>query len=117
MEMKTPLSAQDALKLLDLLCTDDDFRTTFATSPSIAMKSISNEAAESCSTCALLSPLASKQEFQRSSQALLAHLQAHAAFYVPHCFAANEVASSLRSYAGNSFEKKLNFSWRATAPA
>lgn len=115
--MKKPLSAKDALKLLDLLCSDDDFRTAFTASPSVAMKSISDEAAESCRNCALLSPLASKQEFQRSSQALLSHLQAHASFYVPHCFAANEVASSLRSYTSDSCDKNSNPSWYATAPA
>lgn len=111
LNIKKPLSTKDSLKLLDLLCNDDDFRTAFAASPAVAMQTISAEAAESCSTCALLLPLASKRQFQKSSQALLSHLQEHAAFYTPHCFVASEITTTLRLHATQNSPDGLSQGW------
>ncbi|WP_296247519.1 NHLP-related RiPP peptide [uncultured Stenotrophomonas sp.] len=93
---KSLLSQEDAVKLLDLLSTDDAFRELFAASPSQALQQISASAAASSCTCETTGPLASKAEFMRSRDALLAHLAANAAFYIPHCFVSGQVDSSLQ---------------------
>lgn len=93
---KSPLSQEDAVKLLDLLSTDDAFRDLFAKSPSQALLQISATAAASSSACETAGPLASKEEFMSSRDALLGHLAANASFYVPHCFVSGQIDSSLQ---------------------
>lgn len=91
---KPLLSPADAEKLLDLLCSDDDFRQSFSQHPASAMARISSEASAACDTCEFTGPLASKEEFQDARQRLLEHLAATAAFFVPYCFMAGGNTSS-----------------------
>lgn len=85
---KPLLSPADAEKLLDLLCSDDDFRQSFSLDPASAMARISPEASAACETCEFAGQLATKEEFQDARQRLLEHLAATAAFFVPYCFMA-----------------------------
>ncbi len=93
---KKPLSTEDAVKLLDLLASDDAFREIFSQDPAQALQSISPAAAESGNCCLPGGPLASKEEFQQSRDQLLQHLAANAAFYVPHCFVTGQIDASLQ---------------------
>lgn len=91
---KPLLSPADAEKLLDLLCTDDDFRQAFSQDPASAMARISPEASAACETCEFTGQLATKEQFQDARQQLLEHLAATAAFFVPYCFMAGGNTSS-----------------------
>ncbi len=91
---KPPLSAADAEKLLDLLCSDDGFREKFALDPAGAMALVSSEAAAACETCEFSGSLASKEEFQHARAQLMEHLAASAAFFVPYCFMSGNDPSS-----------------------
>lgn len=93
---KKPLSPEDAVRLLDLLCTDDDFRSQFAVDPAFAMTQVSDEAAASCHTCEPAGKLASKEEFAQARTELLKYLASHASFYVPHCFVAGKVDEQMK---------------------
>jgi putative modified peptide len=67
---KTPMTQDLVDKLLDKLGTDDQFRTLFGTDPTSAMKQIGAPANFDCGICANVRPLASKQEYQSSANAL-----------------------------------------------
>lgn len=88
---KTPLSTEDAIKLLDLLCSDDAFRESFAADPAAAMQQISPEAGHSCCDCSPVAALADKEEFRRLRDVLAQHLAAVPAFRNPHCFVLGQV--------------------------
>lgn len=93
-----PLSPEDAMKLLDLLCTDDAFRKAFATDPAAALRQISPQAGDSAYGCPSVEALAGKEEFQRIRDQLLDQLAAVPPFRIPHCF--------ISGHAGNSMLRK-----------
>lgn len=109
---KSPLSADDAVKLLDLLCTDDVFRQEFSSNPATAMQRISPEAAYSCRACSFIGTLASKSDFERVRNSLLDQLETVPAFRNPHSFAlgTGEDLMQLRSSSRN-----LPYSQRANS--
>lgn len=93
---KTPLSTEDAIKLLDLLCTDDAFREAFAADPAAAMLQISPEAGYSSCDCTPVATLADKEEFKRVRDVLLEHLAAMPAFRNPHCFVLGQTEGAVQ---------------------
>ena len=84
---KLPLSQANAVRLLDLLCEDDEFRSHFERDPTGAL---SAQALQSPSgyRCAPLTALASKSEFQAARMALQNHVTQTGMFTVPHYFEA-----------------------------
>lgn len=93
---KTPLSTEDAIKLLDLLCADDAFRNAFAADPAAAMQQISPEAGYSSGDCAPVETLAEKEEFKRARDVLIQHLAAVPAFRNPHCFVLGQIDTAVQ---------------------
>jgi len=93
---KKPLSDEDALRLLDLLCSDDAFRTLFSSDPATALAQISTEAGAASVECVSAGPLASKAEFEQARTQLLQHLAAQASFNNPHCFVAEQIDACIR---------------------
>lgn len=93
---KNPLPPEDAVELLDLLCTDDAFRQAFAADPAAALRQISPEASESAYGCPPVEALASKEEFQRIRDQLLDQLAAVPPFRIPHCFISGHAENSVR---------------------
>lgn len=90
------LSPEQALQLLDLLSSDDDFRSTFHASPATALERISADVAAACKSCETQGPLASKEEFEKERERLAERLSAKAVFRVPHCFVSGEIDAQLR---------------------
>jgi len=90
-----PLSTEDAIALLDLLGSDDDFRALFQADPAAALATISAEAGAASVGCKSAGPLASKEEFQAERTRLLEHLAATAAFHLPHCFVSGDIDDQL----------------------
>jgi len=90
------LSPEQALQLLDLLSSDDDFRSVFHASPAKALERIAPDVAAACGSCATQGPLASKEEFQLSRARLVERLSSKAIFRVPHCFVSGEIGAQLR---------------------
>jgi putative modified peptide len=93
---KTPLSPADAIKLLDRLSTDDDFRARFAASPAQALSEIDAALGDASVLCCLDGTLASPAEFEAAREALLEHLTRVTMFNNPHCFVTGEVDASLK---------------------
>jgi len=93
---KAPLSTEDAIKLLDLLCTDDAFREAFAADPASAMLQISPDAGYSSCDCTPVTALADKEEFKRARDALVQHLAAVPAFRNPHCFVLGQTETAVQ---------------------
>lgn len=91
-----PLSSNDAVQLLDLLSSDDAFRTLFQADPAAALATISAEAGAGSCDCESGGPLASKEEFQAARTRLLAHLTATSSFSFPHCFVSGDIDSQLQ---------------------
>ena len=91
-----PLSSNDAVQLLDLLSSDDTFRTLFQADPAAALATISAEAGAASCDCESGGPLASKEEFQAARTRLLAHLTATSSFSFPHCFVSGDIDSQLQ---------------------
>lgn len=90
------LSPEQALQLLDLLSSDDAFRSEFHASPGKALERIAPEVAAACRSCETQGPLATKEEFQQERERLAARLSAKAIFRVPHCFVSGEIDAQLR---------------------
>ncbi len=90
-----PLSPEDSIRLLELLGSDDGFRTLFQTDPAAALAGVSKAAGEASVDCVSAGLLASKEEFQAARSRLLSHLTSEGAFTLPHCFVSGDVDSSL----------------------
>ena len=86
MKEKAPCSMIDAVKILDLLVTDDAFRDAFQESPGEALRKVSPEAAKAAALCALPGPLASKEDLAVSRARLVEVLASVGLFYQPYCF-------------------------------
>lgn len=85
---KVPLSLSDAASLLDLLTTNEEFRTAFQASPAEALKQVSAAAAEAAVECSMPGQLASVEELLTARAQLTGHLTEKGMFTVPHCFVA-----------------------------
>lgn len=92
-----PLSPANVRELLDLLCSDGEFRHGFSRDAAQAMSRISPEAAAGCASCQSAGPLAGKKEFRQARAPLLEHLANNSAFFVPCCFFGGQ---TLHSQAG-----------------
>ncbi|WP_447591295.1 NHLP-related RiPP peptide [Stenotrophomonas rhizophila] len=90
-----PLSPEDSVRLLELLGSDDDFRTLFQANPPAALAIVSEAAGKASVDCSSAGALASKEEFQAARSRLLSHLTSEGAFTLPHCFVSGDVDSSL----------------------
>lgn len=95
MSLKQPLSPQNALRLLDLLCADDDFRTAFAADPNAAMAQHQLMPLAAVSACAIHGTLASKEEFLAARAQMVAVLASKTPFRVPFMFEDGQVSNHL----------------------
>lgn len=82
---KQPLSRDNAVKLLDLLCENDGFRDRFKSDPSAALAADGLQPLTGA-RCAPLTSLASKEAFQAARSTLQQHLTQAAMFSLPHYF-------------------------------
>lgn len=82
---KKPLSPADALKLLELLTTDHDFRREFQENPALALAKVSPEAAASAVECTMPGPLAEVDALVSAREQLLESITTNAVFSLPHC--------------------------------
>jgi putative modified peptide len=89
------LTTEDAIHLLDLLSTDDAFRSLFETDPATALAQISAHAGELGAECVSTGPLASKDTFVAARGQLLDYLSQNAVFHPPHCFVADQIDNVL----------------------
>ncbi|MGE8211488.1 MAG: NHLP-related RiPP peptide [Stenotrophomonas rhizophila] len=83
---KKPLSLADALKLFDLLTTDESFRADFQASPAIALTQVSSDAAEAAVECSMPGTLADVSTLVAARDRLLEQFTTQAMFSLPHCF-------------------------------
>lgn len=84
---KSPLSPDSAVRLLDLLCKDDEFRVQFQQDPSAALVAYALQPVRG-TPCAPLASLASKGDFQTARSVLQQSLTRTGMFTVPHFFEA-----------------------------
>lgn len=82
---KLPLSRASAVRLLDLLCEDDAFRSQFQRDPSGALSAQSLQQSSGV-RCAPLTSLASKSDFQAARLILQQQITQTGMFTVPHYF-------------------------------
>ncbi|MBN6150607.1 NHLP-related RiPP peptide [Xanthomonas sp. AmX2] len=93
-----PIDPAIAAKLLDLLSSDDAFRTAFEADPVSALASIGLDlGGKESARCMKVEVMASKEELLASKELLLKHLVSGAAFQNPHCFEANKIEGHLKS--------------------
>ncbi|KAA8919623.1 NHLP-related RiPP peptide [Xanthomonas sacchari] len=103
-----PLPADIADRLLELLSTDDAFRTTFQENPAAALASLGYApAAQALANdasppkqgapfyCMTSQQLASKEEIAQARAELVSHLTVDGNHHVIFCFEAGKVASSV----------------------
>jgi putative modified peptide len=91
----SPLSAAQADALLDLLSTDDNFRSLFSTDPRQALADIGYIVPEHDQpACLKIESLASKEEFQQSRGALKQHLTSVEGLTVVFCYEAGKTGSA-----------------------
>jgi len=83
---KKLLSLADALKLFDLLTTDESFRAAFQASPAAALTQISSDAAEAAVECSMPGTLADASTLAAARDQLLEQFTTQAMFSLPHCF-------------------------------
>ncbi|HEL4246270.1 NHLP-related RiPP peptide [Stenotrophomonas maltophilia] len=93
---KTPLTAAQAALVLSLLQSNDEFRSAFASSPSLALRNLGVAPNADGSMCAPVQALASKDAFAAVAKALEQHLQSHGAFVLPHLFQADSIRDQVR---------------------
>lgn len=93
---KASLSSAQALELLDLLATDDDFRSAFQKDPVDALRK-QGLPVSGTGACLATQSLAPKEEIELAKAALAKHLISSAALQNPHCFEAGQVQSYLRA--------------------
>lgn len=103
-----PLTADVADKLLDLLSTDDGFRSVFQSDPAAALAKIGHPSAEQHAGkasiaegeafyCMTADRLASKEEIMQAREQLKSFLTAQTDHRVIYCFEAGKVESTLRA--------------------
>lgn len=103
-----PLPPHIVDKLLDLLGSDDEFRSLFQKDPAAALVQLGYQAAAQHAGkeqitggemfyCMTAKNLASKEELQRTREALKDFLVSRTNHQVIHCFEAGEIAATLRS--------------------
>ncbi len=101
------LSAADADKLLDLLGSDDQFRSQFQANPRAALAGIGCAPAMNVDAkgapgegeafyCMTTNTLASKEDIQQSREALKSHITAQTNHIVVFAFEAGKMESVLR---------------------
>ena len=95
MSHKRPLSADNALRLLDLLCTDDAFRAEFAADPTTTLVRHALQPMAAGGACAIHGVLASKEEFALVRTQLQASLARSGPFTVPFMFESGQLQSVL----------------------
>ncbi|HEL4246272.1 NHLP-related RiPP peptide [Stenotrophomonas maltophilia] len=86
---KKPLSPADALKLLDLLTSNESFRLAFQANPAAALVQISTDAAEASAECLMPGKLADASTLAAARDQLLEQFTTRAMFSLPHCFIDN----------------------------
>ena len=93
-----PLDPAVADKLLELLSTDDEFRTLFKKYPEKALNQAGYflPAGAAALRCTEVEHLASKDEVAESREALRSHLTSAGPLTVIFCFEAGKVSSLLR---------------------
>lgn len=92
-----PLEPQVADRLLDLLCTDNEFRRLFKKSPEDALRHLGCSLPEGTRLeCLSAGRLASKNEVAIARDALRTYLTSRLAPTNPHCFEAGKVAATTR---------------------
>lgn len=96
-----PLERETADRLLQLLATDDGFRSTFEQDPATALReagmSTSDvDAALAGATCMSVKQLASKEEIQASRAELQNYLTSVGTHVVVYCLEAGSVSESLQ---------------------
>ncbi|MET4615243.1 putative modified peptide [Stenotrophomonas sp. 2619] len=92
--LPSTLTSEDAIRLLDLLSTDDTYRALFEKDPAQALGRISAHAGALATDCAAAGPLASKEAFTAARAQLLEHLSQNAVFHPPHCFVADQTGTA-----------------------
>lgn len=101
-----PLQPHVADKLLDLLSTDDTFRSAFKADPAAALAQVGHPGAEQYAGkasigegetfyCMTADQLAPKEEIMQSREELKSYLTAQTDHSVVHCFEAGKIASTL----------------------
>jgi len=83
---KKPLSLADALKLFDLLTTDEAFRSAFQQDPATALQQVSADAAAAAVECSMPGTLADAATLAAAREKLLEEFTTKAMFSLPHCF-------------------------------
>jgi len=83
---KKPLSLADALKLFDLLTTDEAFRAAFQASPAEALVQVSADATEAAVDCSMPGKLADATTLAAAREQLLQQFTTQAMFSLPHAF-------------------------------
>ncbi|WP_445514306.1 NHLP-related RiPP peptide [Stenotrophomonas sp. 3(2025)] len=91
MYRKPPLSAENAVRLLDLLCDDDAFRNEFSVDPTAALVRHALQPLAGGSPCAIHGVLASKEEFSAVRSQLVASLVCSGPFKVPFMFESEQL--------------------------
>ncbi|CAM4411737.1 putative modified peptide [Stenotrophomonas sp. Br8] len=95
MYRKPPLSTDNAVRLLDLLCDDDAFRNEFSVDPSAALVRHGLQPMAGGSPCAIHGVLASKEEFSAVRSQLVASLICGGPFNVPFMFESEQLGTVL----------------------
>lgn len=101
-QLKEPMTAVQASRLLELLSTDDKFRSLFKERPAVALEQVgySTRASDSGQPrlgsfdwifCTLVGELASKEEFAAARDALQSYLTSTAAMTVIFAFESGQV--------------------------
>lgn len=94
-------------KLLDLLSTDDTFRSAFKADPAAALAQVGHPGAEQHASkasiaegemfyCMTADQLAPKEEIKQAREQLKSYLTAQTSHTVIYCFEAGKIASTLR---------------------
>ncbi len=101
-----PLPQDIADHLLDLLSSDDDFRSAFQANPAAALGSLGYTPAQALGMqppdsgqpfyCMTSNTLASKEEIAKARKELLTHLMSSGNHHVVFCMEAGKVDSSIR---------------------
>lgn len=102
-----PLQPHVADKLLDLLSTDDMFRSIFKADPAAALAQVGHPDAERYAGkasigegetfyCMTADQLAPKEEIMQAREQLKSYLTAQTSHTVIYCFEAGKIASTLR---------------------
>ena len=89
------MTPEQSAKLLELLSSDDEFRSLFSTDPVAALGKIGVECRGDPPVCASVKVLASKEELSAARGRLLKYMQTTDNLKPHHVFEAGMVASTL----------------------